>query len=123
MTAGITLATVAALVIAVPLLTSDHVVRRTPPQLGMSGNAPASPRGYQRAIVARLELSGVISVVGNSAQAWAVRSVSQRATIEQPAAATSHQLVAIDLRNNRITYRANLGRQPRAVAAGAGRSG
>jgi hypothetical protein len=113
-------AVIAALVITVPLLTNSHSGRRTPPP-SVAVIAPGPPRAYQRAIVARLELSGVIAVVGDATQAWALRSASQQATIEQPAAAGSYQLVALDLRNNTITYRVNLGRQPRAVAAGAGR--
>jgi DNA-directed RNA polymerase specialized sigma24 family protein len=121
LTAGMALAAVATVAIAVPLLTSDHSVRRTPPRTGQSGNFPGSPRDYQRAIVARLPLTGVISVAGSAARAWAVRAVPQPSTIEQPGVATSYQLVAIDLRNNTITYRVNLGHKPRAVAAGAGR--
>ena len=113
-------AVIAALAIAVPLLGGTHG-RRPPPHRSAAGNAPTSPRTYRRAIVARFELSGVISVAGNSALAWAVRSASQPATIEQPAAATGFQLVAIDLGKNVILYRKNLGRHPRAVAAGAGR--
>jgi DNA-directed RNA polymerase specialized sigma24 family protein len=113
-------AVIAALVITVPLLTSSHSVQRMPPP-SVRLNAPSPPRAYRRAIVARFELSGVISVVGVAMQAWAVRSASQPATIEQPAAAGSYQLVGLDLRNNTITYRVNLGRQPRAVAAGAGK--
>jgi len=83
-------------------------------------NVPAIRRAYQRAIVARLELSGVISMAGDAAMAWVVRSDSQPATIEQPAQPPTYQLVAIDLRSNTIEYRVKLGRHARAIAAGAG---
>jgi hypothetical protein len=47
--------------------------------------------------------------------------ISQPGTIDQPDARTGYQLVGIELRKNTVLYRVNLGRQPRAIAAGAGK--
>jgi hypothetical protein len=71
-------------------------------------------------------MSGVMDVVGNSAQAWAVRAFNQ------PGTATTYQLVGMNLQRKAslldadqdpglgaaIMYRVNLGREPRAIAAG-----
>jgi hypothetical protein len=113
-------AAIVAVAIAYPLLTSrrhaNHASRapRPPP-------VTLTPPAYPHAVVARLSLSGVISVAGVSAQAWAIRQIPRTITSEQPAAASTYQLVAIDLGTNDVTYRLNLGRRPRAIAAGAGR--
>ncbi len=116
LTAGIALAAVAAIAVAYPVLTGR------PPASHLPRPAVAAPvRPYPRAVAARFELSGVISVVGTSTQAWAIRGVSQPGAIEQPGTATTYQLAAIDLRKNKVLYRVNLGRQPRSIAAGAGR--
>jgi DNA-directed RNA polymerase specialized sigma24 family protein len=113
----IAVAAVVAVAIAVPLLASSgHASRPAPRQLVRLGS-PNNPN----AIVARLGLSGVISVAGDSAQAWVIRQIPRSITVEQPAAASSYQLVAIDLRTNDVTYRLNLGRRPRAIAVGVGR--
>jgi hypothetical protein len=74
-------------------------------------------------------MSGVMAVVGNSVQAWAIRAV------EQPGTATTYQLVGMDLQKKAspldadqdfgpgatVLYQVNLGHEPRSIAAGAGR--
>ncbi len=74
-------------------------------------------------------MSGVMDVVGNSTEAWAVRAVGQ------PGTTTTYQLVGMNLQRKAslldadqdfgfgapIMYRVNLGPEPRAIAAGAGR--
>ena len=95
-------------------------------QADHGGRAPrqpvaVAPARYPAAIVARYDLSGVISVVGDSGRAWAIRQVPKASSIEQPAFATTYQLVAIDLRTNEVLYRIKLGGEPEAVAAGGGR--
>jgi len=113
-------AAVAALAVTYPLLASrrhpSHARRPAPPQL-----LTLEPHRYPQAVVARLGLSGVISVAGDSARAWVIRQISRPLTIQQPAAASTYQLVAIDLQTNDVTYRLNLGRSLRAIAVGAGR--
>jgi RNA polymerase sigma factor (sigma-70 family) len=111
-TAVIALAGVA---IAVPALAGNNISGRTPPGTGASASAPSSPTTYPRAIVARFELSGVVSVVGNPVRAWAVRATGPLGI------AATYQFVGLDLRKNTILYRVNLGRQIPAIAAGAGR--
>src|SRR5207245_1992951 len=83
--------------------------------------AAVSPPRYPHAIVARYDLSGVISVVGTATQAWAVREIPRAGAVEQPAADTRYQLVSMNMRTNTVRYRIALGRQPRDIAAGAGR--
>jgi len=113
----IAVAAVVAVAVAYPLLASRrHASQPAPPQLV---NLP--PPNNPHAVVARLNLSGVISVAGTSTQAWAIRQIPRSIIIEQPAAASTYQLAAIDLGTNDVTYRLNLGRRPRAIAAGAGR--
>jgi DNA-directed RNA polymerase specialized sigma24 family protein len=109
-TAGIAIATLAAVAIAY------LVLERQPPE-GRSHrrSAVSSVITYPGAVVARFDLSGVTSVVGNLVQAWAVR------TVGQPGADPTYQLVGMDLQKNDVLYRKNLGRKPRAIAAGASR--
>jgi DNA-directed RNA polymerase specialized sigma24 family protein len=110
-------AAVAAVAVAYPLLADRrNASQSAPPQL-----VTLRPTNNPNAVVARLGLSGVISVAGDSAQAWVIRQIPRIMTVEQPAAASSYQLVAIDLRTNDVTYRLNLGRRPRAIAVGVGR--
>ena len=112
LTAGIAIATVAVAAVAI----AYPVLARRPP-VGQSHRRPVagSVTTYPRAVVARFDLSGVTSVVGNSVQAWAVR------TVGQPGAAPTYQLVGMDLQKNDVLYRRNLGRKPWAIAAGASR--
>ncbi len=112
--AAIAVAAVVAIAIGFPVLAGRRPASRSQP-------VPAAPAIYPRAVVAKFDLSGVISVVGTAARAWAIRGISRAGTIEQPGAATTYQLVGIDLRKNTLLYRVNLGRRPRAIAAGAGR--
>ena len=122
-------AAVAVAAIAVPILAGSQPGNRAPRRPAASTGVPGSPRTYPRAIVARIPVSGVMDVVGNSTQAWAVRAVGQPGTI------TSYQLVGMNLPRKAslldadqdvgfgaaIMYRVNLGREPRAISAGAGR--
>jgi len=118
-TALLAVSAVIAVAVAFALLASRRQPKHASqpaPQLVTIG-PPKNPH----AVVARLGLSGVIAVAGNSTQAWAVRQISRAITIEQPAAASTYQLIALDLRTNDVTYRLNLGRRPRAIAVGGGR--
>src|SRR5215470_1376190 len=105
----------AGVAIAVPALAGNNISGPKPPGASASARAQSSPKTYPRAIVARFELSGVVAVVGNSVQAWAVRATGP------PGSATTYQFVGLDLQKNTILYRVNLGRQIPAIAAGAGR--
>src|SRR5258708_33935540 len=113
-------AAVAVAAIAVPILAGSQPGNRAPRRPAASTGVPGSPRTYPRAIVARIPVSGVMDVVGNSTQAWAVRAVGQPETI------TSYQLVGMNLPRKpslldadqhvgigaAILYRVNLGREP-----------
>jgi hypothetical protein len=105
---------VAATAIAFPALASIHS-RGPRPQPSATGSLPPSTRNYPGAVAARYQLSGVTAVVGDAAHAWVVRAVGPQG------GAPAYQLAGINLRTNSIMFRANLGRQPRAIAVGAGR--
>jgi hypothetical protein len=105
---------VAGLVIAVPVLNGAHRGGQTV-QPSTSTSIPASPRTYQKAVVARIPMSGVMAVVGDAGHAWVIRAA------EQPGLASTYQLAGIDLRTNSIMFRTNLGRQLPSIAVGAGR--
>ena len=104
-------AAVAALAIAIPVLTGANNGQR--PQPVTSGNIPAMPHTYPKAIAARIPMSGVMQVVGDAGHAWVVRV--------RPGLTTTYQLVGIDLRTNSIMFRTGLGRQLPSIAAGDGR--
>ena len=61
-------------------------------------------------------MSGVIAVVGDAVHVWVVRAI-----VPPPGLRTAYQLVGINLSGGTIMFRANLGGQPRAIAAGRGR--
>ena len=105
---------VAAAAITVPALAGSRP-GSPPPQPGASSSRPASTRTYPGAVAARYQLSGVTAVVGDAGHAWVIRAIGQ------PGGATTYQLAGISLRTNSIMFRAGLGRQPRAIAEGAGR--
>ncbi|HEX9031729.1 MAG TPA: hypothetical protein VF834_07760 [Streptosporangiaceae bacterium] len=75
----------------------------------------ALPPEYPGAVVARIPVSGVISLTSDGTRAWAV---TETGPPSDPY--TSYQLVGIDLRLNRVVLRIGLGRQSPAVAAGGG---
>jgi hypothetical protein len=108
--AAIAVVAVVAVAIAYPV-----IVRRPPASHTPRQSVPGAVTTYPRAVVARFALSGVIYVVGDSMRAWAVRAAGQ------PGTATIYQLVGLDLHKNTVLYRKNLGPEPRAIAAGAGR--
>lgn len=82
--------------------------RPSEPSTG-SSRGPGAVRTYPGAIVARIPVGGVINLVGDAAQAWAVRAAG-------PLGTGKYQLVRIDLRTNEVTLRSNLGRRPELIA-------
>lgn len=75
-----------------------------------------SPRVYAGAVVARIPLSGVGTVVQDGARAWAIRDLSMTHS-----GLFATQLVSIDMRTDRVVLRKNLGTAQSTVAAGGGR--
>jgi hypothetical protein len=108
-------AAVAALVIAVPVLSrslgTSHA--RQPARSGNSASASASPRSYPGAITARIELSGVVAMVGSGSQAYAIHQVGT------PGLTGPYQLVSINLSSDTVGFRVPLGAQEPAMAVGA----
>jgi hypothetical protein len=92
--------------------------------VGGSSSAPAVPGAYPAAIVARIPVAVVVSLVQDGPRVWAVRALLPTAGVLalRPTAgrAASYQLVRIDLRTDKVTLRADLGPGPRVVAAGGG---
>jgi streptogramin lyase len=64
---------------------------------------------YPGAIVARIPLGGVLYLVGDAAQAWAIHE-------REPLGAGGYQLARIDLRTNKVTLRSDLGKRPELIA-------
>jgi hypothetical protein len=99
---------------------------------GKAGNQPTPPRAYETAIVARIPLSNVVSVVGDATQTWVLRVAAgagasggfSPAAIPVPGAAPTvgqdYQLVRIDPSTSKVMLRLNLGPGPRTVAVGGG---
>jgi len=117
LTAAVALVAADAITIVVPVIRGSQSAnpgqgQRTTPGTRPSGG-PSPVRAYPGAIVARIPLSGVVSVVGNAREAWVIRKAGH-------SAATSYQLARIDLRTNKVTLRSNLGKRPAAVALGGG---
>jgi hypothetical protein len=103
----------AAIAIVVPALRSSPSAgsgsrRPSEPATG-STRGPGAVRMYPGAIVARIPLGGVINLVGDSAQAWAIRA-------REPLGTGNYQLARIDLRTNKVTLRSDLGRRPELIA-------
>ena len=108
------LVVVAATAITVPALAGSQSGNR-PAQRGASSGLPRSIRSYPGTVAARFQLSGVTAVAGDAGHAWVIRQIGQ------PGGATPYQLAGINLQTNSIMFRTNLGSQPPAIAAGAGR--
>jgi len=108
------LAVVAATAIAIPVLGGSRSGNR-PAQPAASTSPPPSTRNYPGAVAARYQLSGVTAVVGDAGHAWVIRAVGSQGAIPD------YQLAGINLKTGSIMFRTGLGRQPRAIAAGAGR--
>ena len=115
LTVGVALAVAAAVVVVVPIFGGSpsavpgHGQRSEPstrPSTRPTGR-PGPVRAYPGAVAARIPLSGVVSLVANTEQAWAVRTAG-------PAAAARFQLARIDLRTNKVTLRSNLGQRSEA---------
>jgi hypothetical protein len=86
-----------------------------PGQAPAPDRAVALPHEYPGAIVARIPLSGVISVTSDATRAWAVTRTGPPSW-----PFTGYQLVGIDLQTDRVVLRVSLGRQLPVVAAGSG---
>ena len=112
MTAAV--AVVAAIVIAVPLL-SGGPARHAQRPSSSGGSQPAPPRTYPGAVTARVPLIGVVAMAADQNQAWAIRAVGP---LGEP---VGYQLAAIDLTTDTVSYLVYLGRYLPAVAAGEGR--
>ncbi|HEX9063871.1 MAG TPA: hypothetical protein VF843_02120 [Streptosporangiaceae bacterium] len=101
---------VAALVIAVPLLSRPAAPVPSPPRSGYTG--PPPPKAYSAAIAARIPLSGVVAMAGDGSQAYVIRQVGT------PGLPGTFQLVAIDLSSDTVSFQDGLGRQEPMIAAG-----
>src|SRR5262249_19775399 len=113
LTVAVAITAAAAIAIVVPALRggpSGHSNHRQPgePTTG-SSRGPGPVRMYPGAIVARIPLGGVINLVGDAAQAWAIRA-------REPLGAGGYQLARIDLRTNKVTLRSDLGKRPELMA-------
>ncbi len=84
------------------------------PMLRSAASPYGEPPAYPKAVVARIPVSGVISLAVDGTSAWAVSTITGLGKVQ------SYQLDRIDLRTNKVTLRVNVGSQPRAVAAAAG---
>jgi DNA-directed RNA polymerase specialized sigma24 family protein/streptogramin lyase len=108
------LAAAVAIAFTVPALSGGPtaVTRATAP-VNRSGSTPAAVRTFPRAIVASIPVSGVIDIVQDGTQVWAISAPIQ-------AGASAYRLVGIDLRADKITLQMAIGSAPRVVAAGDG---
>jgi len=113
--AAVSAAAVVGGVFAFPALTSRHHLSSGPPEPAASAAIPVAPRNYQRAVAAKIPMSGVTSVVGDAAFAWLVRAI-----VPPPGLRTSYQLAGINLSTGKIMFRTPLGHREPAIAAGAG---
>ncbi len=108
-------AAVAAVVIAVPVLSRslDHApsARRT----GSGYTQPTGPKTYAGAITARIPISGVVAMAGDANHAWAIRASGP------PGTPATYQLAAIDLSSQSVSWVVGLGGQEPAIVAGAGK--
>src|SRR5215472_6246190 len=108
---AVAVAVTAGIAIVVPTLWGGGP-SKIQPSTAPSGKA-APVRMYPGAIVARIPLGGVIRVVADARQAWAIRGSGQLG-------AANYQLARIDLRTDRVTLRSDLGKQPASIALGGG---
>ena len=117
LTVAVAITAAAAIAIVVPTLRGGRSAipdngQPSEPSTGPSGGSGPIPM-YPGAIVARIPLGGVINLVGDAAQAWAIRMGGHLG-------ATSYQLTRIDLRSNTVTRRSDLGKRPESIALGGG---
>jgi hypothetical protein len=112
-------AAAAAVAVAVPALAYVGPHSKGPTLPGTRSHSPSpapSPRSYPSAVVARIKLGGVSTVVQDGTRAWAVRGGRPTRSGH-----FTTQLVGIDLRTNTIALRKTVGPFQSAVAAGGGR--
>lgn len=111
------IAAVAAFAIAVPVVSRSLSTSQAPPTSSSGHGAPAPPKTYPGAIIARLPVSGVVAMAGDAAHAYVIREVGQDGLA---GGYGGYQLVSIQLPAETIGFRVGLGRQEPAIAAGPG---
>ncbi|MGN6793135.1 MAG: sigma-70 family RNA polymerase sigma factor [Streptosporangiaceae bacterium] len=109
-------AVVAVGVFTFPALSGRGHLDTHPQQTAVSGHLRVAPHNYPGAVAARIQMSGVTTVVGDTANVWVVRAI-----VPPPGLRTTYQLAGINLKTNMIMFRTSLYGQQRAIAAGSGR--